>query len=115
MVLENVHKSALITKFGLFDQIVMFFDMKNAINTFSKTMKEVFGAYMDKFLKVFVDDLNVHSLNWEEHLKHLQYDFMRLREVNLKSIQVNMNLQSLSWSFLVMKSVEKVHNQIIGK
>jgi len=39
---------------------------------------------MNKFLKVFVDDLNVHNLNWEEHLKHLQYVFMRLREVNLK-------------------------------
>jgi hypothetical protein len=25
-------------------------------------MTEVFGAYMDKFLKVFVGDLNVHSL-----------------------------------------------------
>ncbi len=35
------------------------FDMKNAISTFSKTMNGVFGAYMDKFLKVFVDDLNV--------------------------------------------------------
>jgi hypothetical protein len=60
------------------------FGMKNATNTFSITMMEVFGTYMDKFLKVFVDDLNVHSLSWEEHLKHFQYVLMKLREINLK-------------------------------
>jgi hypothetical protein len=60
------------------------FGMKNATNTFSITIMEVFGTYMDKFLKVFVDDLNVHNLSWEEHLKHLQYVLMRLREIILK-------------------------------
>jgi hypothetical protein len=47
------------------------FGMKNATSTFSKTMKEVFGVCMDKFLKVFVNDLNVHIMIWEEHLEHL--------------------------------------------
>jgi hypothetical protein len=38
------------------------FGMKNTTNTFSKTMIEVFGNYMDKFLKVFVDELNIHNM-----------------------------------------------------
>jgi hypothetical protein len=38
------------------------FGVKNATNTFSITMIKVFGYYMDKFLKVFVDDLNTHSM-----------------------------------------------------
>ncbi len=38
----------------------------------------------DKFLKVFVDDLNVNSESWEEHLQHLDGVFLKLREVNLK-------------------------------
>jgi hypothetical protein len=49
----------------------MLFDMKNVTKTFSKTMTKVFGTYMDKFLKVFVDDMNVHNMIWEEHLEHL--------------------------------------------
>jgi len=58
---------------------------KNATIIFFHTMMtEVFGANMDKFLRVFVDDLNVHNLTWEEHIKHLWYVFMRLKEVNLK-------------------------------
>jgi hypothetical protein len=72
MALEDIHKYVLSTKSRLFDWIVMPFNMKNATTAFSKTMTKVFGAYMDKVLKVFVGDLNVHSLNWEVHLKHLQ-------------------------------------------
>jgi hypothetical protein len=51
MSLEDVKKTTLITKSSLFDWNVMPFDMKNATNTFSRTMTEVFKEYMDKFLK----------------------------------------------------------------
>jgi hypothetical protein len=68
MALEDICKSTLITKFGSFDWTIMPFGMKNATRTFFETMKEVFGACMDKLLKVFVNDLNVHIMIWEEHL-----------------------------------------------
>jgi hypothetical protein len=84
MALKDICKSALIIKSCLFDWIVMPFGMKNATNIFFKSMTKMFGPYLDKFLKVFVDDLNIHNLSWEEHLKHLQYVLLRLREVNLK-------------------------------
>jgi hypothetical protein len=60
------------------------FGLKNATNTFTKTMVEVFKDLGSKFLKVFVDDLNVHSESWEEHLQHLDAVFFKLKEVNLK-------------------------------
>jgi hypothetical protein len=47
-------------------------------------MSLVFEELGDKFLKVFVDDLNIHSENWEDHLQHLGAVLSRLREVNLK-------------------------------
>jgi hypothetical protein len=47
-------------------------------------MSIVFKELGDKFLKIFVDDLNVHSENWAEHLQHLDAVFLKLREVNLK-------------------------------
>jgi len=58
---EDVKKTALITKTGLYDWTVMPFRLKNATNTFSRTMAEVFKDLGSKFLKVFVDDLNIHS------------------------------------------------------
>jgi hypothetical protein len=62
----------VIAKLGLFDWIVMPFGMKNATIIFSHMMMtKIFGGCMDKFLKFFVDDLNVHNLIWEEHIEHL--------------------------------------------
>jgi len=72
MALEDVCKFVLITKLGLFDWIIMFFGMKNVTNMFFKTMTKVFRAYMEKVLKIFVGDSNVHSLTWEEHIEYLQ-------------------------------------------
>jgi putative transposase len=61
MASEDVKKIALITKTGLYDWTVMPFGLKNATSTFSRTMAEVFKDLGSRFLKVFVDDLNVHS------------------------------------------------------
>jgi hypothetical protein len=60
------------------------FGLKNATSTFTWTMFEVFKDLGDRFFKVFVDDLNVHSENWEDHLQHLEAMLSRLREVNLR-------------------------------
>jgi hypothetical protein len=84
MAPEDIKKTALITKTGLYDWAVMPFGLKNATCTFTRTMSEVFKDLGSKFLKVFVDDLNVHSENWDEHLQHLNAVLYKLREVNLK-------------------------------
>jgi hypothetical protein len=77
-------KKTLITKIRLYDWTVMPFGLKNATSTFTITMSEVFKDLGSKFLKVFVDDFNVHNESWEEHLQHLDVVFYKLREVNLK-------------------------------
>jgi hypothetical protein len=84
MAPDDVKKTALITKTGLYDWTVMPFGLKNATNTFTRTMSLVFKDSGDKFLKVFVDNLNVHSECWEDHLRHLDAVLSKLREVNLK-------------------------------
>jgi hypothetical protein len=80
MALEDIQKFELITKSGLFDCIIMPFGMKNATNILSKTIIEVFGKYLNKFLKVFLDNLNIHNHNWE----HFCFVLLKLKEVNLK-------------------------------
>ncbi len=84
MAPEDVKKTALVTKTGLYDWTVMPFGLKNATNTFTRIMSSVFKEMGDKFLKVFIDDLNIHSENWEDHLRHLGAVLSRFREVNLK-------------------------------
>jgi hypothetical protein len=84
MAPEDMKKTALITKTGLYDWTVMPFGLKNATSTFTRTMSEVFKDLGNRFLKVFVDDLNVHSESWGEHLQHINAVLCKLREVNLK-------------------------------
>jgi len=84
MAPEDVKKTALVTKTGLYDWTVMPFGLKNATSTFTRTMSEVFKDFGSKFLKVFVDDLNIHSGSWVEHLQHLDMVLCKLKEVNLK-------------------------------
>jgi len=47
-------------------------------------MSKVLRDLGDKFFKVFVDDFNIHSESWEEHLQHLDVVFFMFWEVNLK-------------------------------
>jgi hypothetical protein len=63
MAPEDMKKTTLVTNTGLYDWIVMPFSLKNATSTFTRTMSLIFKELGDKFLKVFVDDLNVHSEN----------------------------------------------------
>jgi putative transposase len=64
MALEDVGKTALVTKSGLFEWTVMPFGLKNATSTFTRTITEVFKDVGDSFLNIFVDDLNVHNKEW---------------------------------------------------
>jgi hypothetical protein len=83
------------------------FGMKNPTRTFAKMMTKVFRTYMDKVLKMFVDDFNIHNLTWEEHLEHLCFILMKLKEVNLKLNPKNNELPKLALAFWVILSIEK--------
>ncbi len=107
MANEDVKKTALITKTGLYNWTMMPFGLKNATSTFSRTMAEVFKDLGGRFLKVFVDDLNVHSENWDEHLRHLDKVLCKLREVNLKL--------NPSKCCFAKKAVRKAYSLTLGK
>lgn len=47
-------------------------------------MAQVLRGINFKFTLVYVDDILIHSPNFEQHLKHLHFVSDRLREANLK-------------------------------
>ncbi len=63
-------------------------------------MIKVFGGYMDKFLKFFVDDFNIHNLTCEYQLNHFQFVLLKLREVNMKFNPIKCELAKTSIGFL---------------
>jgi hypothetical protein len=57
----DIPKAAFITKYGLYEFMVMSFGLTNAIAYFMYLMNSVFMDYLDKFVVVFIDDILVYS------------------------------------------------------
>jgi hypothetical protein len=69
---SDIPKTAFITKYRLYEFMVMSFGLTNAPAYFMYLMSSVFMDYLDKFVVVFIDDILVYSQNEQEHEEHLR-------------------------------------------
>jgi hypothetical protein len=80
---SDIPKTAIITKYGLYEFTVMSFGLTNAPAFFMNLMNSVFMDYLDKFMVVFIDDILIYSQSEGEHVNHLKMVLQRLREHQL--------------------------------
>lgn len=57
---------------------VMPFGLKMAPNTFQQAMNRILAGYLNKFTKVYLDDIIIFSNSMEEHMEHLEKVLERL-------------------------------------
>ena len=81
---EDAQKTAFITSEGLYEWTVMPFGLTNAPATFQRMMHEVLGDLIYTKAPVYIDDINTHSITFEQHLKDLAEVFQRIRSARLK-------------------------------
>jgi hypothetical protein len=79
----DVPKTAIVTRYGQFEYLVMPFGLCNAPATFTRLMNVVFAPYLDTFVVVYLDDVLIYSKTLEEHITHLRKVFELLREHKL--------------------------------
>lgn len=79
----NVEKTAFNMRHGHYEWLVMSFGMTNAPATFQTLMNEVFGDLLDRGVMVYLDDIQVHSSNRQQHLDMLRQVLLRLRKFKL--------------------------------
>ena len=79
IALEDQHKTAFATEWGIYAYRVMPFGLTNAPATFQRLMSHAFKQYLRDFLEIFMDDLCVHSKERTDHIEHLIKVFVQCR------------------------------------
>jgi hypothetical protein len=78
-----IPKTAFVSRYGMYEYMVMSFGLTNAPPYFMYLMNKVFMDYLDKFVMVFIDDILVYSRSEEEHEEHLRLALQKLLENRL--------------------------------
>eukprot|EP00253_Pinus_taeda_P035166 PITA_35166 len=68
----DVWKTTFKAKEDLFKWSVMTFGLTNAPVTFMRLMDDILWPFTNSFVVVYLDEILVFSLSWEEHLHHIR-------------------------------------------
>jgi hypothetical protein len=68
---KDTPKTAFTTRYGLYEYLVMSFELTNVSSHFMYLMNSVFMPELDQFVMVFIDDILVYSKSMEEYEEHL--------------------------------------------
>ena len=80
---KDKEKTAFITREGLFEFNVMPFGLTSAPATFQRLMDLVLAGLKWHNCLVYLDDIIIFSVTFEQHQKDLESVFKRLKEHNL--------------------------------
>lgn len=97
---KDREKTAFITKYGIYEFNVMPFGLCNAPATFQRLMDRIYKGLIWKSVVVYLDDTNIFSRTFDEHLKHLRIVFQRIRDAGLKLNLEKCNFWMKSLPFL---------------
>jgi hypothetical protein len=79
----DIPKTAFISRYDLYEYMVMSFGLTNAPAYFMYLINKVIMEYLEKFIVVFIDDILVYSRSEEEHEEHLHLALQKLGEHRL--------------------------------
>ncbi|KAK3249797.1 hypothetical protein CYMTET_40794 [Cymbomonas tetramitiformis] len=77
---DDIHKTAIRTRYGSYEWTVMPFGLTNAPATALRVGNRAFFDFIDRFLVIFMDDTIVYSPDFDSHVKHVRQFLQRCRD-----------------------------------
>ena len=80
---SDEQKTIFLTRYKLFEYIVMSFDLCNALETFQIFINVTLKEYLNDFCSRYLDDILVYNETRDNHVKHVFKMLKRLQKVDL--------------------------------
>jgi hypothetical protein len=86
MAIKDIAKTAFRCPdhVGLYEWIIMTFELKNAGATYQRAMNYIFHELIGKIVEIYIDDVVVKSKSYKEHLADLRKTLECTRKHGLK-------------------------------
>src|SRR4051812_12436030 len=97
---KDIEKMAFITSEGLYEFLVMPFELYNVPATFQRLMHEVLGNLIYTKTSVYLNDIIIHLKTFEQHLKDIDEVIGKLRNAKLMSKENKCEFCALEIKFL---------------
>jgi hypothetical protein len=85
MVKEDVSKTTFCCPrfVALFEWVILTFGLKNAGATYQRAMNLIFHDLLGVLMEVYIDDMVVKSVEFEEHMTNLKLSLERMKKCGL--------------------------------
>jgi hypothetical protein len=102
MVKEDVSKTAFRCPgfVGLFEWVVINLGLKNAGATYQRSMNLIFHDLLGVLIEVYIDDVVVKSVGFEEHMTDLKLSLERMKKYGLQMDPLKCTFGVTSGKFL---------------
>jgi hypothetical protein len=99
MAEEDAAKTAFICPgfIGLFEWVVLTFDLKNAGATYQRAMNLIFRELLGNIVEVYIDDIVVKSVEFSSHIADLRKAFDKMHRYGLKMNPRKCAFWSVGW------------------
>jgi len=87
-----MEKTAMLTRYGFYEFLVMSFGLCNALLIFTTLMNLIFHKILDKFTIIHINDILVYFKSMEEHVTHLEFVLQKFKKKSYMPIGQIVNL-----------------------
>ena len=101
---EDIFKTSFVLPNGQYEFLRMPFGLSNAPRTFQRSMNALFQNL--PFVKIFIDDILIHSVTLEHHISHLKevINILKQHNITINSEKSNFFKQEVSYLGSIISS-----------